>query len=260
MSEQIINTTALTDKQKAYTKDTVDYLQQLEKNITETVDGNVVNKKITTEDQYGSVATVLATVKTRIKQIEETRKSFTDPLREVIEKFTGIFAPAKELATTVKDRLETMIKDYHTEQRLKAAAEQRRQAEEQKKIEDEAARLAEEAANKAKEAAETGSVVAINEAEALQEQAKKVQMSVPAISSPSFVAKSSSVICGKSKITTTVKENWKHALVDISLVPDAYTQRVLNDKVIAAAISSGVRNIPGLHIYNDPIVNTTTKR
>jgi len=48
---------------------------------------------------------------------------------------------------------------------------------------------------------------------------------------------------------TALKDNWVAELVDITKVPTAYLQ--LNDSVVKAAIKSGVRDIPGLRIFND---------
>ena len=48
---------------------------------------------------------------------------------------------------------------------------------------------------------------------------------------------------------TALKDNWVAELVDITKVPVAYLQ--VNDATVRAAIRSGVRDIPGLRIFND---------
>jgi hypothetical protein len=48
---------------------------------------------------------------------------------------------------------------------------------------------------------------------------------------------------------TALKDNWVAELVDITKVPATYLQ--LNDSVVKAAIKSGVRDIPGIRIWND---------
>jgi len=48
---------------------------------------------------------------------------------------------------------------------------------------------------------------------------------------------------------TALKDNWVAELVDITKVPTVYLQ--LNDSVVKAAIKSGVRDIPGIRIWND---------
>jgi hypothetical protein len=51
---------------------------------------------------------------------------------------------------------------------------------------------------------------------------------------------------------TGLRDNFVYELVDISKVPIAYLQ--VNDALAKAAIKSGVRQIDGLRIYNDPKV------
>ena len=51
---------------------------------------------------------------------------------------------------------------------------------------------------------------------------------------------------------TGLRDNYVHKLVDITKVPMAYLQ--VNDALVKAAIKSGVRQIEGLEIYNDPKV------
>lgn len=48
---------------------------------------------------------------------------------------------------------------------------------------------------------------------------------------------------------TALKDNWVAELVDITKVPTAYLQ--VNDAAVKAAIRSGVRDIPGIRIWND---------
>jgi len=48
---------------------------------------------------------------------------------------------------------------------------------------------------------------------------------------------------------TALKDNWVAELADITKVPAAYLQ--LNDSVVKAAIKTGVRDIPGIRIWND---------
>lgn len=54
--------------------------------------------------------------------------------------------------------------------------------------------------------------------------------------------------------TSSVVDNWKHYLVDITKVPREYTKIVLDDVAIAAAIKAGAREIPGLEIKNEAVV------
>lgn len=49
---------------------------------------------------------------------------------------------------------------------------------------------------------------------------------------------------------TALKDNWTYEVTDIAKVPTAYL--VINDALVRAMLKTGVRDLPGLRIYNEP--------
>lgn len=60
--------------------------------------------------------------------------------------------------------------------------------------------------------------------------------------------------------TMSLVDNWKWEVVDVRAVPDLYVQRLVDPKKVDLAVKNGLRDIPGLRIFNDPFVRGTRGR
>lgn len=119
------------------------------------------------------------------------------------------------------------------EQRRRAEAEQRRAEAEQRRLEEEARRAA-EAGDRQKQA------VLATEAEAAGERAQQQAAIVTAPSEPTRIK-------GDYGSTGFVRTRWDYEVLDPLLVP--LNCLTIDDKAVRGLIAEGVREIPGLRIY-----------
>ena len=88
------------------------------------------------------------------------------------------------------------------------------------------------------------------EAEALQKrlnkEAEEKGIEAPEVSVP-VMPKESSVTRTESGANSHIRKEWKHEVVDATLVPREYCMPV--DKLIRQAVQGGLREIPGVRIY-----------
>lgn len=58
---------------------------------------------------------------------------------------------------------------------------------------------------------------------------------------------------------TSIRSVWKYEVLDINQLPDQYVTKTAARPAIAMAVAAGVRNIPGVRIYEDQIVSVRIK-
>lgn len=56
--------------------------------------------------------------------------------------------------------------------------------------------------------------------------------------------------------TTSIRDNWKYSVIDISQVPKEFLKTVIDDDRVKFAIKHGTREIKGLKIFNEPTVTS----
>lgn len=174
---------------------------------------------------------VLAEIKAVRTRVETLRTSFTKPLNEHLRRLNEFFR-------TMDAPLEAADKDLRGRVLVyrKAVEEERRRANAERE------RLAAEAAAREAEARaalrtgdpQTGAILAA--ADAAHERADAVRV---APEPPKTV----STVFGSS----TVKKNWDFEIADVSAVPREYL--AVDDRLVRQAIRNGVREIPGLRIF-----------
>jgi hypothetical protein len=71
---------------------------------------------VTTHDDLRTVTTWVAEIKTKHQEVDEIRKSFTDPLRKVVEDINAFFKPALEALKDAEAGIKKKISDYTTGQ------------------------------------------------------------------------------------------------------------------------------------------------
>ena len=193
-----------------------------------------------------------------LKAIELERVARTAP-HEAYQKSVNIFV--KSFAGPVKeadDFLRKGILDYRKEQERKAEAERRRQEEERRKAEEEARRKALEAQRKLDEAARLERAAKASADKALQIEADKrlreameaeqaSQAAQAAAEKPVAAPPPPARMVQTGMGSATVKKHWTYEIVDKSLIPFHYMS--VSDVAINHAIHDGVREIPGLRIY-----------
>jgi hypothetical protein len=166
------------------------------------------------------------------KDIEAERKRIVEAPNAYLSKINALAGHYKDLAKSGSDAIKSAVKTYRN---LKAIEAQRKALEEEKAAKDarEKALAAQEKLKK--EAAEMGVDASFDFV--TPEPPKPVQPAEPA----------KTVRTGKGKATAAKK--WVHSIIDSALVPREYL--TVDEKAVKEAIKNGIREIPGIQIYQD---------
>ena len=172
-------------------------------------------------------------LKAAANALDETRTRIKKPILHAQRLVDG---EAKKLsdrvASAVREveaRVTTYLRAIEVEARAAAEAEARR--------------LALEAEARIAEANESNTEVAIEAAVESMDAASKADEMANARALEFTRTR------GVGGALTALKDNWVFGVVDITKVPVAYLQ--VNDALVKAAIRSGVREVPGIRIWND---------
>jgi len=158
------------------------------------------------------------------KAMEEKRKEYVKPLQDhvktVNDSFKALMDPVEQADRITRTKI------------LNFQKEQERIRREQEEIN----RLREEAAQKQKEL--TGEITEVEMVEVVPEAPKRISTDVG--------------IAGQ-------RENWKWEVIDINLVPREYL--MINAGILTPVVkaSKGKLTIPGIRIYNEPIIQVSTR-
>jgi len=205
-------------------------LTTIEKDLKVKIKDYEIPKKIETEQELKTSADMLALVKSDIKEIEKKIKEYTQPAREFMKKVNELGDKVLAPLLDIKINLEKVISEYQIEQKKK-------QEEKLKKKQAEIEAQAKLLEQLAKENEELKQMVVDK-----QEYAEKL-------------AKIEVKVSAKSGLgTTTTKMIWTYEIENESLVPREYCSPDAGK--IREAINRGIRDIPGVKIYQKPIVST----
>ena len=151
--------------------------------------------------------------------------------------------PEEQIQKSLNDRKNRYVEQVREAEAARAAEAQRAAAEAQAKL-DEERRIAEEAAR-------------------IEAEAKGTEfVPPPAQGIPEVVAKAEPPRVIPTAEGMKTRRHWRHRVVDLSQVPDAYTKRVIDDDAVEAAIGAATTKkpnqpsqcsaqIPGIEIYPD---------
>lgn len=180
-------------------------------------------------------------IKDRAKQIEEERtrlvKPFNEGVKQINGRFKAMLAPLQDAETEVKGK----ILSFQREEEKKAREEQQRLEQERlKREQEERKRLeAEEDARKA-------------EMEEGEEYDRPAMPVAPAPVAAPVASSFRPTTYGQTGAVSTVKKQWASELVDITQVPAEYL--LLDQVKVNQAIRAGLRDIPGLRIFEKEIL------
>lgn len=180
------------------------------------VAAHVEGLKIETQEDYEKSIEYLASIKKRIKRLDETRKGLLQPINEAVKEANNKFKMLSEPYAKLEFALRAVVNDYirREEKRAQIIADQER-----KKREDELKRI--EAAKK------KGEVVEENIAPVKVEQANLSVRTEAGFGS--------------------TKKRWTFEVVDIEKVPKQFL--IVDSVAVNNEIRGGIREIEGLKIY-----------
>lgn len=177
---------------------------------------NLANVEVTNQEDADNANEILKKLTAGLKEIEKKRKSFTQPLNQSLKEINSTFKKAVEPIENAKSELSKKLMTWR-------AAEQKRIAEEQEK-----ARKEEERRRKIQEAHKA-------KGHEVKEDITPVEKPMP------FAVQD----------TTKTRTQWTYEIQDVSQIPREYLQ--VNGPAITKAVREGVRDIPGVKIYQKEI-------
>ena len=197
--------------------------------------------KVTTPEEEGRAVEFLSQTKRRFKIVDEKRKQYVKPLKEVIDNinadFKSILEPLKEVEGIVKKGMT----EYRNAEEFKAKEAARIEAE----------RVAQEAA---KEIQRDG----LTDENMEDAQKASKALTEASVEAPKVVSAPS----GKASF----RKDWKFEIEDASKLPDVIIREILElalkkglyDQVIRKMVKSGIHAIDGCKIWEEstPIIRS----
>jgi hypothetical protein len=173
-------------------------------------------QQIETQTDVDSANIILKAIAKQMSIIEAKRKTFTQPLNQSLREINSTFKELTEPLKKAKGILSGKVMDWRDK--------------EQKRIRMEQERIAKEEERRRK----------------IQEAHKKKGHEV---SEPIVMAKPQEL---KETDSTNIRKVWKFEIIDAIKIPRRYL--IVDESFIRAEIRNGVREIPGVRIYQEEIM------
>lgn len=210
----------------------VEKLREENRDLAERVDellGGAERCAVTDMESAGKATLLGNMLHAAYKMAEERQKAAKKPHAELADAAFGFFKDWLSRLNAAKKATATKVDEFRAEQDRKAAEVRRRLEEEARERQAEADRLA----ASAKTDGDLDLAVRV-EQQARESAAQAAEISTPEIrSSYGHLASST--------------KRWTHTITDPTKIPRQYMS--VDEIKIRAAVTSGVRDIPGVHIY-----------
>lgn len=182
-------------------------------------------------DTVNEAAEFRSSLKAFRKRVESAEEETARPLKTAWEAAREPFLDLRKQIDATEKLLNKRLSDWNLAENARRAEADRKERERQ--------RLALEAVQK--EAEQKGDI----------ETVIAMETAVTHVENMPQQNKLKSVDTGKAKLS--FRDNWKFEVGQFDKIPDEYTVRAINEAAIMRAIAAGVRQIPGLIIYNEPV-------
>jgi hypothetical protein len=219
--------------------------------------------KVKDDDSAARAVAIAGGAKTLHKDLKRAQETLIAPANSYLKTVRNLFKPYLDRLEAIENGLKRSSEGYYYQQRME---QQRREAaareearKQQEKIDAEARRLREEAERKAREAAEALEKEADEARRAalqktIEEETAAAQAAPPVVVAP--------VVEEKPRVTRTetgsghLRMDWDFEVIDANQVPRKYL--MVNEKAIRADVKAGLREIPGVKIFEKPVMNIRT--
>jgi len=179
----------------------------------------IQDKPITGKDYATDVTNLVGQASNMLKELEKWRKWAIGPEDTYVRNINAEVRKAATLAKKIKDLGKQKVADWKSIAELERRKEIKRQEEERKRVQ-----------------------------AAIKKEAEEAGVEAPELPAAPAVVKEAEI-----KVTTETgagvhtRKDWVWNLVEIKDVPLEYM--MLDEKKLNSAVRAGVRNIPGIHIY-----------
>ena len=215
---------------------------QAEEQVTKGIAALVKIEVVNDEDDLEKAMTVLKGAKSVENLIEKKRKEITQPVNAEIKK---VNAYAKGLVSSLPTEVSRVKKEVVSYQQRQREIEEANRIAEAKRVADEEKHRQEGLDEIARQKAETESIsdfLSPEELEKRNNDIAELELETP----------KEEIITPIEIIETKVKgirKTWKHEVTDSKLVPRKYLEVI--DKLIRDDIKLGLRDIPGVRIFEE---------
>lgn len=201
--------------------------------------------EILTVEDLEKASDLLRFIKTTYKKAEDERKSITDPINKSVKALNAKFKTITDPLSQAEEKVKRKILSFETERRRKAEEEAREQA----RL-DAIAAAEEEARRKAQE--ELDRAVDDGQIDMFADAAPEpVQIDESSIVVPDPIIQNAPVR-GAYGSTTSIVKRWTYRVTDIVALAEFDSSLVMTVSAeINRRIRDGVRDIPGLEIYQE---------
>lgn len=219
----------------------------------------VVNSK----DNQARAIEIAGGAKTLGKNLKKAMDTMIAPANDWLKTVRNLFRGHLDRLDAIEKRLKDKAGAFEVQERL---AQQRKEAEAreearklQEKIDAEARAQREEAERKAREAAEKLKTEQDEAARAILQQTVEEETAAAQIQTPQVVVP---VVTAAPTVTRTetgsghMRMVWEIEVIDAAQVPDKY--KVVDEKLIRADVKAGIREIPGVKIFEKPVMAIRT--
>lgn len=216
---------------------------------------------VTNEESLKLAVAIVGATKKAIRSLDEQKKGLAEykEAKGFVDRVNNFVGDLKDRLTMIVNNLDPRVTQYNAQielERRQREEAQRRAAEElQRKIDAEVAeanrKAAEEAARKAEEEAKArkASEAEIEAArKKAEEEAAKNAIEAPKVQEP-IAPKQETTIRTETGTSAHSRKPWKHRIIDGKKVPREYCSP--SDALIREAIKQGVREIPGVEIFQE---------
>jgi hypothetical protein len=187
-------------------------------------------ESIGNDETAGKMADFIKQLTACTKAAESARVGAKEPHLEASRAVDGFFKKITDPLASAKTKIQQRLDFYLRE---KAAAEQRRRSEEAAEME----RLAKDAADRAQTEAQVTAAIAVEE--------RAGEMRQEAQAKPADMARTR----GDFGAVATLRSVWTFEVMDRSKIPADYL--MVNEAAIKGAVKAGIREIPGVRIYQE---------
>lgn len=194
------------------------------------INANVV---VSSQEEYTGAALTLKTIKGKYKEIKQRRDDVVGPFKEALKNLDDRFKKPMALLLNVEENLKSSILAYDN------AMEEKR-----KKEQDRLDKIAENKRLKAEERAQK------QLGKGNEDKAEEIIQK--AVEAPVAIAVSKMpAVAGVSK-----RDKWTFRIVDENLLLREYLIPDTKKLAMAARLYKKTKEIPGIEIYNDPIISS----
>jgi glucan-binding YG repeat protein len=202
------------------------------------------NYIVSTQDTYAKAGEDLLEIKSKIKELDELRKSLTKPLDESKKRIMDFFKKPLDVLENARVAVDNAARGWWNEQERLRQAEERRLAEIQRKADEELERQARETEEKASKLKTAKAQEAAKvKAQELREKATATEAIAPVVESKV------EAVSGM-----TMRDNWKFRILDVNLIPREFM--IPDEKLInrLASATRGQQKIAGVEFYNEKTI------